>query len=454
MSGGRNINVSNVVDNQPIRGITYLVLLLCFLAMVSDGYNLGAASLAAPGVIRQFAMTRADLAPVFSAALFGMLVGALTSGFLGDRFGRKRGIVVTTAIICLASFGCGMAQNFNQLLWLRFAVGVGLGGLLPNVTALMAEFVPKKVRATFTTYAFMGITTGGTLPGVVSSQIVGGDWHQIFFIGGYIPLVVLPAVMLFLPESLKFLTLHPARKAELRAWLDKLSPDLQTSDQDNFVLDEKAQPFSRGALFAGGLRWITPALWLVYICIMMVNFFINSWLPLVLTDVGFSAKQAAATASLYYVGGICGGLIMGVALDRVGPVMLGLYALLGCAITLLLGIPNGSAAITYVLVGLIGFSILGAQVGMSAIGGLLYPTAMRSKGAGLAHSIGRLGAISGPLLAGVFIAKNSSMFTLFLVPVVPLSIAALCFFTITRVWTGRVRGRGLAGLKQLQQQGD
>jgi AAHS family 4-hydroxybenzoate transporter-like MFS transporter len=184
---------------------------------------------------------------------------------------------------------------------------------------------------------------------------------------------------------------------------------------------------------------------------MLVNFFLNSWLPLVLTDIGFSAKQAAGTASLYYVGGICGGLIMGLALDYVGPAMLGLYSIFGCLITALIGIPSGSPIVTYFLVGLVGFSVLGAQVGMSAIAGLLYPTTMRSKGAGFAHSVGRLGAIGGPLLAGFLIAKNTSFLALFLVPVVPLICAALGFFLITRVWTGRLRGRGLADIKQLGQ---
>ena len=447
----KDFNVSNIVDERPVQALTFLVLGLCFLANVSDGYNLGAVGIAAPGIVKTLGTTRAAIAPIFSAALFGMLVGALSAGYLGDRFGRKRGILITTAIIAIGTIGCAYAQTFNQLLALRFVVGVGLGGVLPNVTALMAEFMPKKVRGTFTTYAFMGITTGGTLPGLVGSQLAPGEWRPLFLVGTLIPLLVLPLVALFLPESLKFLTLHPERHGELRKWLVKLCPDLTVPANARFVLNETHVDFTFGALFQQGLKWITPTLWLGYIAIMMVNFFLNSWLPLVLTDIGFTAREAAGTTSLYYVGGICGGLIMGVALDRLGPAMLGIYALLGCVVAALIGLPGGSAQMTYLLVGLIGFSVLGAQVGMSAIAGLLYPTAMRSKGAGFAHSIGRLGAISGPLLAGVLIAKNSSFLTLFLVPVVPLSIAALCFFIITRVWTGRWRGRGLAGIRQLQQ---
>src|SRR6185437_4163448 len=131
MTGGKTFNVSNVVDNLPVRGVTYLVLGLCFIAMLSDGYNLGAASVAAPGILKEFAMSRAQIAPVFSAALLGMLVGALSAGYFGDRVGRKQAILLATAIICVSSFGCGLVRSFNQLMVLRFAVGVGLGALLP-----------------------------------------------------------------------------------------------------------------------------------------------------------------------------------------------------------------------------------------------------------------------------------------------------------------------------------
>jgi MFS transporter, AAHS family, 4-hydroxybenzoate transporter len=449
MSGQQSFNVSNVVDNQPIRKIMMLVFVLCFCAMLSDGYDLGVVGLAAPGIVKNFHIARSQMSPVFSAALFGMLVGALSSGFLGDRFGRKRGIMLACLIISLASFGCSAAGTFSSLIWFRFFAGIGLGGLLPNVTALMAEFLPQKVRGTFTTFTFMGITFGGILPGVVSSQIVNGDWRDLFLIGGFVPLVVLPLVYVFLPESLKFLALHPNRQAELRQSLRRVSADIDVPPGATFVLDEVIiQKFALSSLFADGLKFITPFLWVAFITIMLVNFFINSWLTLVLRDMGFTNAQAAATVSLYYVGGVCGGLLIGPALDYIGPVILALYAVFGCVITALIGLPNSTQFITHILVFLVGFSVLGAQVGMSSTAGLLYPTAIRSKGAGFAHSIGRFGAIGGPLLAGFLIAQHATLTVLFIVPAIPLAIAACAFLLITRLWTGKVLGLGLARLRK------
>jgi AAHS family 4-hydroxybenzoate transporter-like MFS transporter len=441
-------NISETIDHLPLRPYTILIFLICFAAMLSDGYDLGVVGLAAPGIVGQFHIVRAAMAPVFSASLLGMLFGALSAGLLGDRFGRKRGILLAGLVISLASFGCGLATSFNALLVLRFATGLGLGGLLPNITALIAEYMPKKIRGAFTTFAFMGITFGGVLPGLISAELVGGNWHALFFIGGVIPLAVLPVALIGLPESLKFLTLQADAAAQIRRNLTRLNPAGTIPADAVFILDEtNVAPFSLASLFARHLKYLTPLLWVCFIAIMLVNFFVNSWLTLVLKEIGFSAKDAATTASLYYAGGVCGGLLIGPALDAIGPIVLVLYTLLGGVITTLIGIPGTTPTTIHILVFIVGFSILGAQVGMSATAGMLYPTAIRSKGAGFAHSIGRFGAIGGPLLAGQLIAAHASLFTLFVVPAIPLAIAALSFAAITWTWTGRPQGTGFAKLK-------
>lgn len=441
---GRQINVSEIVDAQPLGLRVGLIAGLCFLATTADGYGLLGASLAAPGIIRDFHVSRAIIAPLFSIALFGMLLGALASGYLGDRYGRKRGLVVSLAIVALTSLACAAAQSFEQLVWIRFVMGLGVGGLLPHVTALMSEYMPRKVRGALTTYAFMGITVGGALVGVLSAEYFHSDWRTLFLVGGLLPLAVTPLAWLLLPESLKFLTLRPERWDELRGHLKKFSPDTVIGPDDVFVLTESTTRGSIATVFEGRRKWITPLLWLSFLCVMLVNFFINSWIVLVLLDIGYSPARAAAVASLYHVGGILGGLLMGVALDLGGPVFLVLFALLGCASAAVISVPDLSQALVAFLVGCVGFSVLGAQVGMSAIAGLIYPTAARSQGAGFAHAVGRIGAIMGPLIAGWQIAEKGNFFVLFLVPAIPLAVAALAFFFITWIWLGKPLGHRLA----------
>jgi len=446
---GPVIDVSGVVDHQPIRGVTWTVFALCFTVMLSEGYNLGVIGYAAPGILKSFGIARAQMAPIFSMALFGMLVGSLGAGIIGDRYGRKRGLIFACLIIGIASLGCAAAAGLQALLWMRLVVGLGLGGLIPNVSALMAEFMPQKVRGAFSTFAFMGITFGGMLPGLLAAVLPGSEWRALFLVGGFIPLVAIPVLLAFLPESIKFLALRGIKQDQLRKLLSRVDPGLPVPENARFVLNEaRSNSPSFRVVFAGKLRGITLFLWICFISIMLVNFFINSWLTLMLHDLGFSAAEAAGTASLYYAGGICGGLIVGPALDRYGLLTLVANTLLGAFIASLIGVQGTSHAMIHVLVFFVGFSVLGSQVGMSSTAGMLYPTAVRSKGVGLAHSVGRLGAMSGPLLAGVLMSNDASPFVLFLVPIVPLLAASLSFLTITRLWTGRLRGVGFRQLHE------
>ena len=167
---GPAINISEIVDQRPLRGLSLLVCVLCFLAQISDGYDLGVVGLTAPGVIAEFHITRAQMAPAFSAAILGMLVGAISGGYLDDRYGRKFGMIAAQAIFGLGSLACSQIQSIEQLIGLRFIVGIGLGAMLPNVAAMMVEYTPIKIRATLTTISFMGITAGGALASPVAAH--------------------------------------------------------------------------------------------------------------------------------------------------------------------------------------------------------------------------------------------------------------------------------------------
>jgi MFS transporter, AAHS family, 4-hydroxybenzoate transporter len=435
MRGENIIDVSGAVDDQPIRRVTMQVFALCFIAMLSEGYDLGVVGYAAPGILKGFHITRPQMAPIFSMALFGMLIGSLAAGVIGDRFGRKRGVLISCLVIALASFACAYVATLRGLFWCRLFVGIGLGGLLPNITAIMAEYLPKRVRGAFTTYAFMGITCGGVIPSLFSGMVKEEQWRTLFLIGGVIPVTALPILMLFLPESLKFLTVHGRRPDIVRKWLTRIDPRLSIPDDARFVINEPPVEGGFAPMFRGGLSFITPLLWACFIAIMLVNFFVNSWMNVVLRDIGFSHAESAQTASLYYVGGIVGGLIIGFLLDRIGAIVLAFTTAAGGVVIAALGAFHDSHVV---------------QVGMSSLAGMLYQTAVRSKGAGTAHAIGRIGAIGGPLIAGALIAQKASLATLFSVPVIPMMVAALCFFLITWRWTGRMLGIGFSAIHARQ----
>jgi AAHS family 4-hydroxybenzoate transporter-like MFS transporter len=201
-------------------------------------------------------------------------------------------------------------------------------------------------------------------------------------------------------------------------------------------------------LFSGKLRWITLALWLAFVCVMLTNFFVNTWLTVALIESGMSSDNAAIVSSFYYAGGICGGLVVGPALDRLGSSVMPLYALLGATTLLLTGLAGAGLVASAICVFFVGFSILGFQVGMSSCTSLIYPTDKRTRGTGLAFAVGRLGAISGPLIGGALMAPGEEALELFSFPAIPFLVAGFCFVFITISWTGSLRGIALSRLSQ------
>ena len=438
------IDVSALIDGQAVNRMTIRAIGICFLAMLSDGYDLASVAYAAPGIVQTMHGARGALGPVFSASLLGMMFGAPLLGYLGDRKGRRMGILLAITVYGLGSLSCAAAPSLPLLAFGRLFVGVGLGGLLPNVTAIAAEFAPKRLRATLTVCIFLGLTFGGMLPAITSVYLSTQAWRTLFLIGGAAPFATVPLIVFFLPESIKFLALSGKRPAELRRLAVFLGPGVSISPDATFVLNEQRHTGrALPKLFAGRFRLITPLLWIGFAGTLMVNFFLNSWMPMLLREAGLTKGQASVTAAMYYVGGAIGGLVIGRVLDRVGPVALVAFMVLAQPTIAAIGRPGLSQFELMVLVGAIGFLVLGSQLGLSASAGMIYPTAIRSNGTGWAHAVGRIGAISGPLLAGWLVSMHLPLQQLFLVPTVPLAIAAMASLVLTRLCTGRFRGRPL-----------
>jgi AAHS family 4-hydroxybenzoate transporter-like MFS transporter len=436
----QTLNISDIVDTRPLRGVSLLVCVLCFLAQISDGYDLGVVGLTAPGVIAEFHITRAQMAPAFSAAILGMLVGAIGGGYFGDRHGRKLGMVVAQVIFGLGSLACSQVESIEQLIGLRFFVGLGLGAMLPNVAAMMVEYTPVKIRATLTTISFMGITAGGAVAGQVSAHLHSPPWRWLYLIGAAIPLALIPLILALLPESLKYMTIRGRSQAQLLRVVRKLANGRPIADDTRFVINERHQGTGKVAdLFAGKRRFMTPLLWLSFMGVMFSNFYINSWLAVGLRSLGLPPPDADFSASIYYIGGVLGGIAVGVGLDMMGPVALVLALASGVVAAGLMATQHLGLLGIQALVFVYGFAVLGSQVGFSALGGLLYSTANRSKGAGFGQGVGRLGGFLGPLVAGL-LSQSLDFRSVFGFAGVPMTVAALACLMLIRIWSGTAWG--------------
>jgi AAHS family 4-hydroxybenzoate transporter-like MFS transporter len=299
----------------------------------------------------------------------------------------------------------------------------------------MTEFLPHRARGAFTTLAFLGITVGGILPGLIASRGHGSEWRLLLGIGGAIPLIVLPVLIFALPESIRFLLVRDASSPRLHKVMERIAPGAVFPTNTVFILDEaptRRLPIQE--LFRGPLAFGTPCVWLCFAIIMLVNFFVSSWLATVLSALGYSPEKAAATASLYYVGGVFGGLTIGFLIDRIGPVCLAVSGLIAAAAMAGMSVPGIGPVVLRGLVLCVGFGVLGTQLGLSAVAGMLYPTTVRAKGVGAAHAIGRIGAISGPIIAGALLGRGLHGTELFIVPVPVLLVMAGCLVAISWQW--------------------
>jgi AAHS family 4-hydroxybenzoate transporter-like MFS transporter len=439
MPGRQTIDVSQLIDDQKIRPLNVLIILISFLVMFSDGYALAAAAYAAPGIVSELHINRASLGPMFSASLFGMLFGAPLFGFVGDRYGRKKGILWSCLVYGISSLAIVASASLSQITFLRFLSGVGLGGLPPNTVSLNAEFAPKRIRATMIVLMFMGITVGGILPGTVYAYLPQFRWRVLFLIGGSFPIVVALAALFFLPESIKFLVLRSKHTAIAKV-IRRLNPGLSIPADAEFLVQEPpVKSVTLAHLFADGYSWITPLLWLLFFANLMANFFLNSWMPTLFRDSGLTVRLTAMTMAAYYVGGIVGGLVISRLLDRRRLEAIGFAFALGCLVVPAIGY-HLSHNFLIAAVFLTGFCILGNQLGINAISGLVYPTAIRSNGVGWANAIGRCGAIAGPMIGAWLLARNTSLQDLFLVPVLPLALGALAGFAFMRACNTRFGG--------------
>jgi MFS transporter, AAHS family, 4-hydroxybenzoate transporter len=438
MAQGRAIDVDRLVDDQQVSGFNWLLVFLCFLVTLIDGFDIGAAPAAGPFLVREWHLgSPAALTLPFSATNFGVLFGAPLFGWLGDRFGRKPAIMLSLASFGLFTLLTVLATSVDHLTLARFLTGFGIGGAVANTIALNAEMAPARMRATLIILMFTGTTFGGALPAVVANTLVQDHgWQIIFWIGGVLPFAIAALCWVALPESIKFLSLMPERRDEAIRIAQKMQPGFAMAPQDRFVSASQATRRARFSdLFAGRLALATPLLWLLFAINLMVFYFVNIWLATIVTPAivkaGGSATTAQTATFMFQLGGTLCALLMCRFVDRLGlrPVI----------VLILFGIP-ATAAIGYFatspwLVWMAfasGCCLLGIQFGLNATSGIIYPTHVRSLGVGYAFGIGRFGAFGGPALGGLLIGMNLPLNQLYTIAATPLLISLIACMVMVR----------------------
>jgi AAHS family 4-hydroxybenzoate transporter-like MFS transporter len=421
------IDVSHLVDEQKISGINYVLLGLAFLATTIDGYDIFVPGYLAPELMKAWHFPPAALGPMFSTGLLGIIIGAAAFGHFGDRLGRKRAIVWSSVMYGVLTLTALWTTNLTEFTILRFLIGLGIGGVIPNAIALVVEFTPARARAMFVLLAVVGVSVGQLLPGIVTVALVPSyGWQVLLIIGGLGPILIAILTQWLMPESLKYLTLAPSRRAELLQLARRVRPDMAIPAEARFFIREPTiKSASPAELFSHGLAVLTPLVWLCLASGLLAIYFVSSWLPLVLQGAGLSMQEAAGRLAIFAMGGVVGGLVMAPLMARFG--LLALIAVFVVAVPLVgsIGLSGLTTTLILVLTAAAGFCVIAIINGVECVMGMIYPTAIRAKGAGFALAIGRLGAMAGPILGGVLIGTHLSNFQLFLAPAYCLAVGTL-----------------------------
>lgn len=436
------IDVTDYIDKRQLNAFNFQLVVLSFLVIMVDGYDITVAAFAVPPLVKAWAFESPGVFKwILSASLFGMLFGAPLLGYVGDRYGRKTAIIACYVVFGLFTLAAAWSQSVLQLSVLRFFAGIGIGGLLPNVVALNAEFAPRRLQATAVIISFAGITLGGSLPAPIAAFLMPHyGWQILFYFGGLVPLLLAGLIAAMLPESIRFLALKD-RQADAAAMVQRMDPGTVLPPGARFTvqLGEKL-PFRY--LFQGKLAVMTPLLWLLFVVNLMAYFFLVSWMPTLLASTTIPGRAALATAILQ-VGGFIGALAIALPLDRRG--MMPIVALFVLAVPIVGAIGYAayqSVPELMIVVALAGFCTLGTQFGLNAISAILYPTALRSTGSGACFGVGRVGAIVGPFIGGTLIDMKLPVEDLYMIATIPFVVGAVAAFILMPMFNERMATHG------------
>ena len=423
-----------VLENQRLGALQLRVAVLCTLVQMCDGYDLNSVAWAVPSLIREWHLPPSTFAMAFLWSSIGIMVGALSAGPIGDRFGRRPLLLGSLTIFGIASLLSAVVGSLSVLSLLRFFTGVGIGGGFSGAAALSGDYAPHRLRATMIMVTFTGAPLGGFLGGqIVALLLAEWGWRMIFVLGGIFPLALLPVLVLWLPESPRFL----ATKKNLSPRNAALLQSLDIASVQSDAIDvARENPISM--LFGRGYALQTVLLWIIFFCSLLNLYLFAYWMPTVLNLIGVSPAQAVFMASLRELGAIFAVLYLGLAIDRIGPERaLAIHYAAGAVFIAAIALFSLPYFVLCVVIFLAGMTINGSQTGVNGACGKLYPARMRTSGIGWALGIGRLGGIVAPVLGGYLLAVGLPPTRMFLVASLFALIAAaatsLLVFRNTRV---------------------
>jgi AAHS family 4-hydroxybenzoate transporter-like MFS transporter len=430
--------LSSLIDDEKLSSYQVAIISLCALIAMLDGFDTQAIGFVAPAIAFTLHLPLATFGPIFAAGLLGGLIGALGFGLMADRFGRRVTLLATMLVFAVGSLLTIRSSSALELMMYRFVTGLGLGGAMPSIISMTAEYAPRRLRATLVTAMFCGFPLGAVVGAVVSTRLLPWyGWKVVFVAGGFLPLLLLPLVIFAMPESIRWLAAHH-RIAAIGRVLSRMN---RASSWDGKAHIEDSAPHRSNVagLFAAGRGGGTILLWITFFLSLLLVYLLVSWIPTIAQQTGRGTGVGTLAAAALNLGGIVGSMCFGRLIDRFGSFVVVSLAYVSGALTVIaIGLGTDLAASIYWFAALAGFFCIGAQLCVVAIASGYYPIELRATGVGWSMGIGRVGAIAGPLVGGLLIRGTAEHDLLFVVLAVTSLVSGLTVLALGKVGHGRL----------------
>ena len=424
----KSINVQALLNESRITAYQWATYALCFFIVLLDGFDTAMIGYIAPSLIQEWGVSKPELGPVLSAALFGLAAGAISAGPMADRLGRKRVLVGSVLLFGVACLASAYSADIKQLTILRFITGLGLGAAMPNAVTLTSEYCPESRRSMLTNAMFCGFPLGAALGGFLAAWMIPNfGWRSVLMLGGIAPLVLGVLLFLILPESVRYMVVKRWPVERIRAVLSRIAGHNVLAAQSFYMQEatgaDKTAGSGIGVVLSRKYRVGSVMLWLAYFMGLVVFYALMNWMPILFKDAGIEPRTATLIAALFPLGGV-GAIFFGWLMDRYNAnrvIALG-YALTAVSIWAI-GQAVGHVGWLMTVVFVAGTIMNTAQSSMPALAAAFYPTQGRATGVAWMLGIGRFGGIAGSFLVAELTVRHLSAEAIFTVVAVPGLIA-------------------------------
>lgn len=438
------MNVQNFLNHDKLSKLQLLVFFFTFLIAFFDGYDTAVIGYIAPSLLGEWNIDKSALAPVLSAALFGLAIGAISFGPFADRFGRKKVLIVAVFIFAAGTTLSTFVSSLFELEILRFITGLGLGAAMPNAVTLLSEYSPEKKRALIVNTMFCGFPLGAALGGFIAAYLIPTfGWRSTLLFGGIAPLILTIGMLFYLPESVRFLVRRGKLRDQtlIRKILIKIDPS--ASKHSHFTLEEAAYDQAKSPKNRRGLSLVLSRyyragsflLWIAYFMGLVIFYGVMNWMPTLFREAAVEGNLASIITGLFALGGL-GAIANGWLMDRFNGTLLisFFYALTAVAVGLIGFTVSMHIAFLIGVVLFAGIVMNTAQASMPALAAHFYPTEGRTTGVSMMLGIGRFGGIAGSYLVAFLIMQSLPLPQIFMILAVPALISLLCLILKNRIY--------------------